>query len=94
MKVTTINLLRGGVFSLAVVAAFAFTQPTPEFQDYYGLDDNNILVDVTDVVATGEYSCPDNPGTHCLYLSNDIDDPAPGAMNQDRKFSWDPEKSK
>ena len=30
MKLTTINLLRGGVFSLAVVAAFAFTQPNPE----------------------------------------------------------------
>lgn len=30
MKNQAINLLRGGVFMLAAVAAFAFTQPDPE----------------------------------------------------------------
>lgn len=90
MKRIAINLLRGGVFSLAMVAAFAFTQPTPQGQTYFGLDSNNNLVDVTDVVASGEYSCPENPDTHCLYQSNDINDPVPGAMNEDRKISWTP----
>jgi len=30
MKNQAINLLRGGVFMLAAVAAFAFTQPNPQ----------------------------------------------------------------
>ncbi|WPR75232.1 hypothetical protein [Algoriphagus sp. NG3] len=38
MKSNTLNLLRGGVFSLAVVAAFAFTQP--KTVDQYAQDPN------------------------------------------------------
>lgn len=30
MKKSILNLLRGGVFALAAIAAFAFTQPDPE----------------------------------------------------------------
>lgn len=71
MKVSVLNLLRGGVFSLAVVAAFAFTTPSAVVQ--YGQDPNTgIWYDLTDEdPAPDTYSCETNSERNCRVSSPD-----------------------
>ncbi|SFU01865.1 hypothetical protein SAMN04489724_3342 [Algoriphagus locisalis] len=71
MKLSVLNLLRGGVFSLAVVAAFAFTQPTPVVQ--YAQDpDTGIWYDLTDQnPAPDTYSCDPEDDSNCRVSSPD-----------------------
>ncbi|WP_192348645.1 hypothetical protein [Algoriphagus sp. Y33] len=72
MKLNILNLLRGGVFSLAVVAAFAFT--TPMNSSFYGTTDNGVTwYDVTNVeegTNPDEYQCQNVSG-QCLYSEAD-----------------------
>ena len=71
MKISVLNLLRGGVSSLAVVAAFAFTQPSAVVQ--YAQDpDTGIWYDLTDQnPAPDTYSCETNPERNCRVSSPD-----------------------
>lgn len=73
MKLNSLNLLRGGVFSLAVVAAFAFT--TPMNSTVYGTTDNGITwYDATNLSPVNDYRC-EIGSENCLYNSMDINDP-------------------
>jgi hypothetical protein len=65
MKKSVLNIVRGGVFALAVVAAFAFTKPIPVQQ--YGQDPiTGIWYDLTGVApAPDTYSCESNPSRNC-----------------------------
>jgi hypothetical protein len=69
MKVKTINLLRGGVFSLAVVAAFAFTTPK-EAVVGYGAERNALdqVIEWHEVDLTNpqNYEC-DESSLGCIY---------------------------
>lgn len=53
------NLLRGGVFVLAAVFAFAFTQPVSNTDEKYG-QANGQWYDATDAQIGVDYRC-DNP---------------------------------
>ncbi|MBN7816260.1 hypothetical protein [Algoriphagus pacificus] len=71
MKINVLNLLRGGVFSMALVAAFAFTSPSGVVQ--YGQDPNTgIWYDLTDQnPAPDTYSCETQPSSNCRVDSPD-----------------------
>ncbi|WP_192350309.1 hypothetical protein [Algoriphagus sp. Y33] len=75
MKLTTINLLRGGVFSLAVVAAFAFTQPQGDDPRYATLDEGDSWIWVNDPGDPVAYECIDGNEV-CLYTQEDMAFPA------------------
>lgn len=80
MKLNSLNLLRGGVFSLAVVAAFAFT--TPMNSTVYGTTDNGTTwYDATNLDPIDDYDCVAAP-EHCLYNSMDTDDPVIATANK------------
>ncbi|MGX7835871.1 hypothetical protein ACWKSR_12035, partial [Campylobacter fetus subsp. venerealis] len=79
MKLTTLNLLRGGVFSLAVVAAFAFTQPMPQYTMVWGYDSD--LEDVFEVNIANDgtdYRCDSGVTTSCLYEDEELQQPIAG----------------
>ena len=76
MKLTTINLLRGGVFSLAVVAAFAFTQPMPSFTTAWG-DDPVLGPKLVTITQTSTYTCDDDEQIPCLYEDEELMNPIP-----------------
>ena len=69
MKLIAINLLRGGVFSLAVVAAFAFTTPQPQSASYFTFDGENWM-DITEVYESGNYSCQPDVDKICVADEN------------------------
>ncbi|WP_192348843.1 hypothetical protein [Algoriphagus sp. Y33] len=83
MKISVLNLLRGGVFSLAVVAAFAFTQPL-KVTTAYGAerndDDEVIAWHQVDISNPQNYECETNPSLVCIYEEQDVTSPmvAPG----------------
>lgn len=91
MKNSIKNLLRAGVFVLAAVFAFAFTEPVPKNQQYYAMIGGN-WQNVTSIVASGNYACPESPGNHCLYLSESTEDPRPGEEYEDKVFQPLPAK--
>jgi Family of unknown function (DUF6520) len=65
MKNKMMNLLRGGVFLLAMAAAFAFTAPAERTSEKYGFH-NGQWYDATDAEIGTDYRC-DNPTTQvCL----------------------------
>lgn len=75
MKLTTLNLLRGGVFSLAVVAAFAFTQPMPQYTMVWGEDPiiGAVQVNLEDENVT--YECDLEDPKDCLYEDEGLTTP-------------------
>ncbi|WP_192349409.1 hypothetical protein [Algoriphagus sp. Y33] len=81
MKLTTINLLRGGVFSLAVVAAFAFTQPKGNNPEY-GTPDNGETWYLLDELVPGEdYRCI--PGSQsCTFSDSTMTSPNDSPVHQ------------
>lgn len=82
MKKSVLNLLRGGVFALAAVAAFAFTQPMPNTPIYATPDGGQNWVEVTNLEIDEDYECV--PGSEaCTYSSPSMEDPI-GPQN--RKF--------
>jgi hypothetical protein len=83
MKNQIKNLLRAGVFVLAAVAAFAFTQPGDLLTDKYGTA-NNAWYDVTNVSmgpANNQYQCNTvlHPTDQCLYLDASTSNPISGS---------------
>ena len=85
MKLSVTNLLRGGVFSLALVAAFAFTQPMPHYTMVWGNDPviGAVQVDLEDENVT--YECDAADPKDCLYedeqLTNPIDQSPQGQFH-------------
>lgn len=76
MKLSVLNLLRGGVFSLAMVAAFAFTTPTPQYTMVWGYDSD--LEDVFEVNIANEdidYRCDSGVTSACLYEDEELQQP-------------------
>lgn len=73
MKLNTLNLLRGGVFSLAAVAAFAFTQPINPNTDQYAQDpDTGIWYNLTGIApGSNTYFCDEAPDQVCRVDSPD-----------------------
>ncbi|QDH78719.1 hypothetical protein FKX85_06585 [Echinicola soli] len=70
MKNSMLNLVKGGVFLLAMIAAFAFTQPVVQGPYHYD-EDTEEWTDLSGV----EYSCDQEPQEVCTYASEDLDDP-------------------
>ncbi|MCH7415288.1 hypothetical protein MM213_17440 [Belliella sp. R4-6] len=80
MKLSVSSLLRGGIFTLAAVFAFAFTQPTtqmgyaPIFDDE---DPSRVVgwIDASTLQIGVDYVC--NPETiPCLYEEEDLNSDA------------------
>ncbi|MBS9525651.1 hypothetical protein KI659_16655 [Litoribacter alkaliphilus] len=69
MKNSVKNLLRGGVFALAAVFAFAFTQP--KVQGYATMDGGNTWIDTSDPEVN--YRCISNPSDVCIYEAPDLE---------------------
>ncbi|GGF44337.1 hypothetical protein [Echinicola rosea] len=73
MKNSVLNLVKGGVFLLAMIAAFAFTTPT-NLQDGFGAErneDGDIVAwhDVSQL-SPSEYEC--NASEYdCIYTEDD-----------------------
>ncbi|KEO75668.1 hypothetical protein [Anditalea andensis] len=78
MKKHALILLRGGVFSLGAVLAFAFTQPV-NVQTVWGLDPIEGVVPVT--LNSNEYNC-DQASTQCLYFDQAMTQPIPNSRGQ------------
>ncbi|TVP50553.1 MAG: hypothetical protein EA341_07255 [Mongoliibacter sp.] len=77
MKNSVKNLLRAGVFALAAVFAFAFTQPVDLFQPKFGMDVNGNIYDVTGITpgpGANQYNC-DLPATTCTWADEDLSVP-------------------
>lgn len=62
-------LLRAGVFSLAAVFAFAFTQPMSS-QGYATTDGGQTWIDLSD--PSVNYECDFAPNENCVYAEEDI----------------------
>ncbi|WP_200979868.1 hypothetical protein [Echinicola sp. 20G] len=78
------NLLRGGVFAAAMVAAFAFTTPE-SITNQYG-EESGVWYDVTGInPSQSTYTCDEQEDAECLF-----DAPNPGANpispDEDREF--------
>jgi len=82
MKKSVLNLLRGGVFALAAVSAFAFTQPLDVTQTYWGEDEEQGVVPVQ--IGTTDFDCDNTPNTECLFYDEQLMDAVPGHVG---KFS-------
>lgn len=76
MKTSVLNLLRGGVFALAAVAAFAFTQPLLTFDTAWGDDPELGPVQVT-IGNTSQYTCDQAVQTNCLFEDSSLMTPIP-----------------
>ena len=85
MKKSVLNLLRGGVFALAAVAAFAFTTPTGN-APVYGTPNGGITwVQVNDPNNPVNYRC--DPGSEaCTYEDQSMDHPI-GTTNKKFKLN-------
>ena len=82
MKLSVLNLLRGGVFSLAMVAAFAFTQPQNYSTTYATPNGGTSWVIVDDLVIDEDYECV--PGNEaCTYSQPSMAHPI---GDTDKKF--------
>jgi hypothetical protein len=81
MKKSVLNLLRGGVFALAAVAAFAFTQPMPSFTTAWGDDPELGPVQVT-IGNTSQYNCDEAVQTTCLFEDESLMNPIPSIVGR------------
>ncbi|GAB3665202.1 hypothetical protein GCM10028791_40920 [Echinicola sediminis] len=84
MKLSINNLLRGGIFAVAMVAAFAFTKPK-QMSSEFGLS-NGVWYDVTNInPGSTTYTCDSEPDVECLF-----DAPhgsgSPISPDEDREF--------
>ncbi|WP_373496222.1 hypothetical protein [Aquiflexum sp.] len=80
MKNQVKNLLRAGVFVLAAVFAFAFTEPLDPNQTYYAWDNGPVTV----IMGTTQFNCDENVTEHCLYKDPERTDPV--TIEQEGKF--------
>jgi hypothetical protein len=75
MKKTVLNILRGGVFALAAIAAFAFTQPM-DATIGFGAERNALGQVVAwhqvDISNPQNYDCESNPTLGCIYEEEDV----------------------
>ncbi|KEO71609.1 hypothetical protein [Anditalea andensis] len=78
MKKHALILLRGGVFSLGAVLAFAFTEPITQ-QTVWGEDPEIGVRQVT--LGSGEYRC-DQATVQCLYSDQAMQNPLPNSEGQ------------
>lgn len=69
MKKSILNLLRGGVFALAAVAAFAFTQPLKVTTAFGAVRVDGIVVDwhPVDISNPQNYVCDEEVIVGCIY---------------------------
>lgn len=67
MKKSILILLRGGVFAMAAVAAFAFTQPMPQYTVVWGDDPTIGAVSVNLADENVTYTCDLQDPKDCLY---------------------------
>lgn len=77
-------LLRAGVFSLAAVFAFAFTQPIDPLTPKYGEDAQGRIYDLTGVnegTGANEYQCLASENT-CTWADIDLTQP----IKEDAQF--------
>ncbi|MFD2201813.1 hypothetical protein [Shivajiella indica] len=77
MKNSIKNLLRAGVFALAAVFAFAFTEPMNPNQTVWGNDPIQGPVPVQ--LGSSQYECENNPSAQCLYEDEDLTMPITGS---------------
>lgn len=75
MKNKMMNLLRGGVFLLALAAAFAFTNPVPPNSIPHALE-NGDWVPIPGLVEGTHYACP-GTGVPCTAIFEDNDPTKP-----------------
>lgn len=74
MKKSVMNLLRGGVFALAAVAAFAFTTPRDNTPVYGTPDGGKTWVVVNELEIDEDYECV--PGSEaCTYSAQSMSSP-------------------
>lgn len=74
MKNNVKNLLRAGVFALAAVFAFAFTQPVDPMTPKFGMDVQGRLFDLTGInqgQGANQYTC-NSPATTCTWADIDL----------------------
>ena len=66
MKLSINNLLRGGIFAAAMVAAFAFTTPD-QMSAEFG-EANGVWYNVTNInPGPTTYTCDEEPDLECLF---------------------------
>lgn len=80
-----LNLLRGGVFLLALAAAFAFTNPVPQGLTQYG-NDNGTYVPLTGLVEGTDFACQSDPRPCIVTFANN--DPQSGQMTVVKPGIW------
>ncbi|WP_215222692.1 hypothetical protein [Echinicola shivajiensis] len=77
MKNSVLNLVKGGVFLLAMIAAFAFTTPMEEVETAWGIV-NPITGETEEVtVGSNEYECDVEISETCLYQDEAATMPLP-----------------
>jgi hypothetical protein len=78
MKISVLNLLRGGVFVLAAGAAVAFSEPEPEFQTAWGIISPapNLVTQEVEVNG-GQFNCDSEVQETCLYSDSMATTPLP-----------------
>ena len=74
MKNSIKTLLRAGVFALAAVFAFAFTQPLDSTQTYYAWDDQREEV-VPVTIGSTQFNCDENITVDCLFQDPQLMNP-------------------
>lgn len=72
------NLLRGGVFLLALAAAFAFTNPVPQGLTQYG-NDNGTYVPLTGLSEGTHFECDTEIQVPCIVTFSN-NNPQSGQM--------------
>ncbi|WP_200976467.1 hypothetical protein [Echinicola sp. 20G] len=81
MKLNILNLVKGGVFLFAILAAFAFTQPVDMDEPRFGQSGSE-WYDVTNVeIGPGDdqYQCTGTT-SQCLYEDASTANPVAGAL--------------
>ena len=79
------NLLRGGVFLLALAAAFAFTNPVPQGLIQYG-NNNGTYVPLTGLIEGEDFECNADPRACVVTFSNN--NPQTGTMTVVKTGIW------
>jgi|GEM_PF-2054768 len=88
MKNSVLNLVKGGVFLFAMIAAFAFTSPMEELQTAWGIVDPNTGETEEVTVGSNEYECDEQISETCLYQDEEATTPLPGYP--EGRFSLNP----
>ncbi|MFC0261399.1 hypothetical protein [Fontibacter flavus] len=74
------NILKGSLVMMAIVAAFAFTNPVPQLQTVWGYDEiSDEMVPVT--LGSNEYDCNLSITETCVYLDEQRQNPHPQSPN-------------